>query len=92
MPQQAGLDMFGLQWFAQQRVVQQVDLPDRQVIRRSPIRVDQFQLLPSAGPTRGRVRAWHSVTPHQADDRAPLSRFPDTWQRSDDAQLQMIRS
>jgi hypothetical protein len=43
VPEQPRFDVFGLQRLSQQRVVQQIDLPDRQVIRRSPVRVEQFQ-------------------------------------------------
>ena len=42
--EQPGLDVLGRQRLAQQRVVQQVDLPDRQVVGRPPVGVDQLHL------------------------------------------------
>jgi hypothetical protein len=39
------LHMLGAQRLAQERVVEEVDLPDAQVVRRSPVRVDQAELL-----------------------------------------------
>src|SRR6185437_8427056 len=45
VPQQPGLDVLDRQRLHQQRVVQQVDLTDRQVIRCPPISVEQIQLI-----------------------------------------------
>jgi hypothetical protein len=39
MPEQAGFDMFEPQRRFEQRIVLQIDLPDRGVIRRAPIGV-----------------------------------------------------
>ena len=43
--EQARLHVLGPQRLAQQRVVEQVDLADREIVRRTPVRVDQAQLL-----------------------------------------------
>ena len=40
MPQQPRLDVLGRQRLAQQRIVQQIDLTDRQVVGRPPVGVD----------------------------------------------------
>jgi hypothetical protein len=45
VPEQPRLDVLERQRLAQQRVVQQVDLPDGQVVRRAPPRVEALQLL-----------------------------------------------
>ena len=45
MSEEAGLDVFGPQGFPQQRIVQQVDLPDGQIVRRPPPGVDAGELL-----------------------------------------------
>jgi len=37
MPQEAGLDVLSLQWLVQQRIVVEIDLPDRQIIGSTPI-------------------------------------------------------
>jgi hypothetical protein len=55
MAQQAGLDVLGRQRLGQQRVVQQVDLADREVVRCSPIRVDQGELVGEGRRGRGLV-------------------------------------
>ena len=47
--QQPRLDVLRLERLAQQRVVQQVDLPDGQVVGRAPVRVDQLQVLLADG-------------------------------------------
>ena len=43
--EQARLDVLGGEWLAQQRVVEQVDLPDREVVRGAPPCVDALELL-----------------------------------------------
>ncbi len=43
--EQARLDLIGAQGFAQQRVVEQVDLSYREVVRGPPVRVDQAQII-----------------------------------------------
>ncbi len=56
--QQSRLDVLRQQWLAQQRVVEQVDLADRQVVRRSPVGMDQvtFVRLHSRPPISNRFR------------------------------------
>ena len=44
-PEQPRLDVLGLQRLSQQRVVQQVDLADREVVGRAPVGVDEGELL-----------------------------------------------
>jgi hypothetical protein len=43
--EQARLDLLGGEWLAQERVVEQVDLPDRQVVGRAPVGVEQLELV-----------------------------------------------
>ena len=43
--EQPRLDVLGLQRLAQQRVVEQVDLPDGEIVRSTPVGIDQPQLL-----------------------------------------------
>ena len=60
--EQAKLDVLGLQRLAQQRVVEQVNLADRQVVGRAPVGVDQTQLVLGQGRRRlasQRVRLGH---------------------------------
>ncbi len=45
MAEQSGLDVLRLQRLAQQRVVEQIDLPDGQVVRGAPVGVDLRELL-----------------------------------------------
>ena len=45
MPEQARLHVLGAQRLAEQRVVEQVDLPDREVVRRAPVGVDEPELV-----------------------------------------------
>ena len=47
VPEQPGLHLARLQRLAQQRVVEQVDLSDRHVVRRPPVPVKQLQLVPA---------------------------------------------
>jgi hypothetical protein len=55
--QQSRLDVLPLQGLAQERVVEQVDLPHRQVVRRPPVRVQEPQLLrPERTARRGNRR------------------------------------
>jgi hypothetical protein len=49
VPEQAGLDVFGQERFTQQRIVQQIDLSDRQVVGRPPVPIDQSQILGGVG-------------------------------------------
>jgi len=51
--EQSRLHMPGLERLAQQRVVEQIDLPDRQVIRRTPPGVDASQLVGRQGHGAG---------------------------------------
>ncbi len=63
VPEKAGLDVPRCQRLAQERVVEEVDLADREVVRRPPIGVDERQLRrrqrgPGAGrPARGGLLA-----------------------------------
>ena len=54
--QQARLDVLGPQRFAQQRVGQQVDLADREVVGGPPVRVETIRLVGREGRVR---RGWH---------------------------------
>src|SRR5438552_5124123 len=45
MSQQPGLDLFVPQRSFQQRIIEKINLPDRQIIRRPPIRIDFAQQL-----------------------------------------------
>ena len=45
MAHEPRLDMLGAQWLAEQRIVEQVDLPDREVVRCAPVRIDATELL-----------------------------------------------
>ena len=47
--EQTRLDVLGLQRLPQQRIVEQVDLPDRQIVRSAPIGVEKLELLLSQG-------------------------------------------
>ena len=53
LPEQPRLDVFPAQRFAQQRIVEQVDLADREVVRRAPIAVKQGEF---GGVERGAGR------------------------------------
>src|SRR5262249_53305576 len=44
VPEEARLDVLRAQRLPEQRVVPQIDLPDRQVVRRAPVRVDPLEL------------------------------------------------
>ena len=45
VPEQARLDVLRDERLAEQRVVEQEDLPDGQVVRRAPVRVEEPELL-----------------------------------------------
>jgi hypothetical protein len=45
VPEQSWLDVLRRQWLAQERVVEQVDLSDRQVVVRPPPRVERSDLV-----------------------------------------------
>ena len=60
--EQPRLDVLGSQRLPQQRVVQQIDLTDRQVVCRPPVRVDQFEILLVNGGGFGDVET-HEVLP-----------------------------
>jgi len=51
MAEQAGLDVFAPERLPQQRVVEQVDLSDRQVVGGAPVGVELVQGLPSERST-----------------------------------------
>jgi hypothetical protein len=64
--EQPGLDVLDRQRLAQQRVVEQVDLADREVVGGTPVRVQklQFALRERTLGRRGRVvHAVHMLTP-----------------------------
>ena len=52
VPEQARLDVLGRERLAQQRVVEQVDLADRQVVRGPPPLIDQGELVGREGVAR----------------------------------------
>jgi hypothetical protein len=54
--EQARLDVLGYERIDEQGVGEQVDLPDREVVRRSPVRVQAAQLF---GRQRGVVDDFH---------------------------------
>ena len=49
VPEQARLDVRRLQWLGQQRVVEQIDLADRQIVRGAPVGVQQLQRFGQGG-------------------------------------------
>ena len=66
--EQPRLDVLARERLAQQRVVEQVDLPDREVVRGAPERVDLAEVLCGEGggkinPTLRRRRGLHGFTP-----------------------------
>src|SRR5207244_4259519 len=44
MSKQARLDVLGPQWLAQQRIVEQVDLPDGEVVGGAPVAVEEIEV------------------------------------------------
>ena len=69
MPKQARLDMLYFERLAQQRIVEQIDLPDREIVRRAPPGVYQCKL--------GGRRSGHAGLVWLGD-----SRTGDTWASS----------
>ena len=67
VPEQSRLDVLGAQRLAQQRVVEQVDLADGQVVRGPPVRVDRLELARRRSG-RGR-RRWGHGAPCGVDGR-----------------------
>ena len=61
--EQAGLDVLGRERLAQQRVAEQVDLPDREVVRGAPPGVDQPQLVALRAGRPARLRKGHRGQP-----------------------------
>ena len=49
MAEQTGLDVLGPQGLAQQRVVEQVDLPDGEVVRSAPVAIEQIEVAARHG-------------------------------------------
>ncbi len=45
LTQQTRLDVLSTKWFTQERVGEQVDLSDGQIVRGSPVGVDQVQII-----------------------------------------------
>ena len=60
--EQARLDVLRPERRPEQRVVEQVDLADRQVVRGPPVRVEELQLVVGEGPGRGRRGCSHHGT------------------------------
>ena len=56
--EQPRLDVLRLERLAQQRVVEQVDLADRQVVGRAPVGVDPAELVGRVGRRTGRLRCF----------------------------------
>ena len=80
VPEQARLDVLRAEGLAQQRIGKQVDLPDRQVVRGTPVRVDARQQLAAQGLsyyTRRLCRRHESMMTHRANsiDRLPSARM-----------------
>ena len=61
--EQPGLHVLRLQRLAQERVVEQVDLADRQVVRRPPVRVEEPKLLDADRGSRSSAGANGSSSP-----------------------------
>ena len=57
VPQKAGLDVFAAQGLVEQRIVLQVDLPDRKIVRSTPVGVHLLEKFRGKGMDRRRVRA-----------------------------------
>src|SRR6185503_16883299 len=71
--QEPRLHMVGTQRLAQKRVVEQVDLTDREVIRGSPVRVDATQLVIGQRSERlGACLRRHVAPPSVASRPAPI--------------------
>jgi hypothetical protein len=70
VPEQPRLDVLRQQWFAEQWVGHEVDLPDREVVRRSPVGVQQLEVTLGVG---GGDRACEGHVSH-ADTSHPYSR------------------
>src|SRR4029450_7421254 len=49
VPEQPGLDVFLGERLSQERVDVEVDLPDREIVRRTPVRVDLLELVGGEG-------------------------------------------
>jgi hypothetical protein len=63
MSQQARLDMFGPKPLLEKGVAEQIDLPDRKVVRCLPVSVDQIQI--PASERKCRRRFSHAKLPRQ---------------------------
>src|SRR5262249_28250447 len=67
VPEQAHLHVFGLQRLAEQRVVEQGDLADRDVVRGPPVGVERLDLLRRRGRLDGALRrALHGREPNRS--------------------------
>ena len=65
------LDVLGLERLGEQRIVEQIDLADRQIVRRAPVAVEQFEIV--GGPV-----LWGSVDVHETS--LCKLRRPFTWE------------
>jgi hypothetical protein len=55
--EQARLDVLERERLGEQRVVEELDLPDREIVRRAPIRVDAVDLLLGKHVSHGFLRS-----------------------------------
>ena len=81
VPEQARLHVLGPERLPEERVVEQVDLPDGQVVRRAPVGVEEAELLDGKG-ARGRRTRGHrrtSISPRARALRADLSKLAACW-------------
>ncbi|MFK4560406.1 hypothetical protein ABIF94_001000 [Bradyrhizobium ottawaense] len=49
MAEQARLDVLGPQGLAQQRIVEQVDLPDGEIVRGAPVAIEEVEVAACRG-------------------------------------------
>jgi hypothetical protein len=54
MAEQSGLDVLDLEWLLEQRVVHQVNLPNRKIIRRPPVSMHPAEFFRSEDVFRKR--------------------------------------
>jgi hypothetical protein len=55
VPQKPGLDVFDPKRFSEERIVKQIDLADREIIRRSPVSIHFLEQLCRNGADSERV-------------------------------------
>src|SRR5215475_5882714 len=49
VPEQAGLDVFGLERLFEQRIGEQIDLPNGEIIGGTPITIEKFHVIRACG-------------------------------------------